>query len=135
MFGNGKTALRTGVGVYYDIGNIGALLTQNSTGVLPFVANTTLQQNTTITLPLLPILAQNGVAAGRSLQLGDYQDKSPHSLQYNLSLEQQLPLGVALSVSFVGRRGINLYTGMEGNPVVPKNLVNGQLPPNTLTNI
>ena len=131
VFGNGRTSVRSGFGIYYDVGNIGALLTQNSTGVLPFVANTTLQQNIHITLPLLPLLKANSVPAGRSLQLGDYQDKSPHSLQYNLTVEQELPKGVGLSVSFVGRRGINLYTGLEGNPTLPNNLVNGQLPPKT----
>ncbi len=132
VFGNGKTSVRSGLGIYYDVGNIGALLTQNSTGVLPFVANTTAVGNTHITLPLLPLLQSKGIPAGRSLQLGDYQDKSPHSLQYNMTVEQQLPLGVALSVSYVGRRGLNLYTGMEGNPVKPNNLVNGVLPPNTV---
>jgi hypothetical protein len=132
VFGNGRTAVRSGFGIYYDVGNIGALLTQNSTGVLPFVANTTLQQNLHITLPLLPVLKANNVPAGRSLQLGDYQDRSPHSLQYNLTVEQQLPLGIGLSVSFVGRRGLNLYTGLEGNPTKPSNLVNGVLPPNTV---
>ncbi len=38
---------------------------------------------------------------------------------FNLTLSQQLPLGVGLDVSYVGRRGLNLYTGMEGNPVKP----------------
>jgi hypothetical protein len=115
VFGNGKTAIRSGFGIYYDVGNYGALLTQNPTGMVPFVANTTFQNtaNAVLTLPLNPSAA----GAGRSLQTNDYNAKSAHSLMFNLTVSQQLPLGVGLDVSYVGRRGLNLYTGLEGNPV------------------
>jgi hypothetical protein len=36
LFGNGKTALRAGTGVYYDLGNIGSVLGENTTGAPPF---------------------------------------------------------------------------------------------------
>jgi hypothetical protein len=131
--GNGRTAVRGGFGVYYDVANLGALLTQNSTGVPPFLSNTTFQNTTNqpLVLPLIPS------TPGRSLQLGDYNQKSPHSLEYNLSVEQQLPGGLGLSVSYVGRRGLNLFTGAEGNPVVPENLdavLNGAVPTYNVAN-
>jgi len=64
--------------------------------------------------------------------MNDPNFRPPHSLQYNLTVQQQLPGGIGLTVSYVGNRGINIIDLAEGNPVVPNNLVNGQLPPNTM---
>ena len=36
LFGNGKTAIRGGAGIYYDLGNIGTALGQTANGSLPF---------------------------------------------------------------------------------------------------
>jgi Carboxypeptidase regulatory-like domain len=119
VFGTGKTAVRGGFGVFWDIQNVSIPLMQNSTGTLPFVANTTIAN--TLNQPLVLPLNLSGGSAGRSLQMGDYNMLSPYSLQYNLSVEQQLPGGLGLSVSYVGRRGIHLITGAEGNPAVPTN--------------
>jgi hypothetical protein len=54
-----------------------------------------------------------------------YGIKQPHSLQYNFTVEQQMPLGTALAVSYVGLRGIHLWQVGEGNPIPPTNIING----------
>lgn len=36
LFGNGKTAIRAGAGIYYDLGNIGSILASNTAGAAPF---------------------------------------------------------------------------------------------------
>ena len=135
VFGNGKTALRSGFGLYYDVGNIGAMLTQVPTGFPPFSQQT----NATFTAPnnilTLPVNYAAAGTLGRNLQGNDYFVKQPHLLQYNLTVDQQIPFGMGLTVSYVGSRGINLWTGEEGNPVVPDHFVNGAPIYNTTTGL
>lgn len=137
VFGNGKTAVRSGVGLYYDLGNYAALLTQGPTGMPPFVANTT--YTNTLNLPImqsctaatnqvscLALPINTGTAsAGKSLQGNDYNAKSVHAWEWNLTVSQQLPWAIGVDVSYVGARGLNLYDGEEGNPVIPQSIVNG----------
>jgi hypothetical protein len=143
VFGNGRTALRGGFGIYWDVANIGSMLTQAANGVPPFAAQTQVAvTNVKFTPPFVDVNENlnnmnnttNFTSAqfGHALQMNDPNIKNPHSLQYNLTVERQLPGGLGLTVSYVGNRGINLFALIEGNPVVPNNLVNGQLPPNTM---
>ena len=138
VFGNGKTAIRAGFGIFYDVGNIGAMLTQTPTGFPPFSqqTNETFPSNTQLVLPLYPSAAATAAGAqGRNLQGQSYIVGQPHDLQFNLTVEQQLPFGIGLSVSYVGNRGIDLWDGLEGNPVVPTAFnINGSVVPVTTSN-
>jgi hypothetical protein len=51
-------------------------------------------------------------------------------LSYNLTVERQLPGGMALTLAYAGSRGINILTTTDGNPSVPNGLpVNGACAP------
>ena len=140
VFGNGKTAIRGGFGIYYDIANMGSMLTQSANGVPPFGAQTQVAQSASpYTIPLV-----NSVGTpidftpsqfGHALQMNDPNFNPPHSLQYNLTVEQQLPGGIGLSISYVGNRGINILDLQEGNPVVPSGFVNGMPTFNTVNGL
>jgi hypothetical protein len=118
VFGNGRTAVRSGFGIYYDVGNTGTILQQLFVPPVAAKSNLTLDGNTFVQVPLTasvlasPPGSQQPVAA-------DYHSKQPYLEQYNLSVQQQLPLNIGLTVAYAGSRGIHLWTLKEGNPIHP----------------
>jgi len=121
--GNGKTAIRSGFGLYEEVGNFGSALLQIVNGMPPYDTQSSVVSNPTGKLFSLPFTFGPGDLANR-LQTMDYNLKQPRSLQYNFTVEQRLPSGMALAVSYVGLRGLDLWQVREGNPVVPTT-VNG----------
>jgi hypothetical protein len=151
VFGNGKTAIRSGFGLYDDVGNIGTAILQTARAGPPYVTQTNVSKNVTPCQPPIPLgtvtptcnnqTATNppggrsvitipfnlstGSTLANTIQSMDYNLNQPYSLQYNLTVEQQLPFGMGLAVSYVGLRGVHLFTFGEMNPNKPSGYVNG----------
>jgi hypothetical protein len=119
VFGNGRTAVRAGFGIYYDIGNIGTTLKQDSIGNPPFAGLTDIFSAGTshVDVPLTPAILNT--QSNITPQFVDYHSKSPYMIQYNLSIQQQLPWGVGLGLAYVGNRGVHLFTIRDSNPIAP----------------
>src|ERR1700680_2272331 len=195
LFGNGKTAIRGGAGMYYDLGNIGSALGGTTNGRLPYGAlidilppgcasgffnahNATLTPTDPGFLPCTTtdwqsVLNTNNVAGGGfpipippqvtnfyqptcsgtfahsiatctsnpgivTPTFIDYNYQSPYMIQYNASVQQQLPWNMALAVAYVGNHGLHLPMVRDGNPILPTSLgscgdpaslcVNGKVP-------
>jgi outer membrane receptor protein involved in Fe transport len=157
LFGNGKTAIRGGGGIYYDLGNIGTALGQTANGSLPYaglvdvnpiantpnpcpvVNNTTPPQTCTPSIESWEASTLGTTANGFPLPIPDqvrsfytpttlgvftptfidYNWKSSYMIQYNASVQQQLPWNMALGVAYVGNHGVHLPMVRDGNPIPP----------------
>ena len=121
--GNGQTAVRGGFGLLYDVGNLGAALALAAGGTPPFSSRSTVLTPSTITT--LPLFFPPE-AVGKSLRTIDYNLQQPHLMQYNLTVEHQLPWGMGATLAYGGSRGINLMQTKEGNPRFPQILPDGR---------
>jgi hypothetical protein len=122
VFGNGKTSVRGGAALMYDIETLGLQL-NGTIGIYPYGANISLGP----TQFTIPINVSSAVTSGTNVNTGGvpFNLKQPKIYQWNLTLERQLPWTTALQISYVGSRGIHLLGGADGNPY-PFTIQNGQ---------
>ena len=111
VFGDGKTVVRSGFGIYRD--QLPAILFSlaralpPSFGLEEFVFPQLLNpQNAAETLPL------DGFTV-------TYRPKFPYALEYNLNVERELPQGMLLTAGYFGTRGNHLTREAEENPFEP----------------
>ena len=111
VFGNGKSALRGGFGIYYFsvTGNqVKFAQAQNP----PNVVNTTIS-NPSFAAPGngVPVLSSSPTV----LQALQVNPAAPYSEQYSLDFQQQLKWGSVLDVGYYGNRSVHLYANLDVN--------------------
>jgi len=109
LFGNGKTAIRGGLGMFYDrpAGNIYLL----SMALNPPINYASSVYNGNIDNPgasLSDIFPSALTSTGSEF-------KTPYSITYNLSVQQQLPVSLILDVAYVGSQSRHLARGRDVN--------------------
>ena len=107
--GDGKTAVRLGVGQFYQRELVG--INERLSWTAPFVINATVNR----TLDTAPPLTSNLAVSPNAGK--DPRGVNPNSWQWNASVERELWRNTALEVGYVGNAGIHLTSMLQGNPV------------------
>ncbi len=116
--GDGKTSVKGGFGLLYDIGNIGGEMFQSLSGNPPLTLQFSQSNTTPPSVLTIPFTFSSSAAAGLARPT-NWQIGQPHLLSYNLAVERQLPFDMALSLAYAGSRGLDLWKITEGNPTIP----------------
>jgi len=140
-FGNGKTSVRGGAGMFFD--TLNGWMSDWNNGVLPWWSSTDLffppapnAQNTAMSLPYQTAGAPDpfpsspppsnldfGAAGYLPFGYGDlFVDphlKTPYIYQYNLTVERQLANGFMAEVGYLGSSSHKLLTWADINPIIP----------------
>ena len=114
--GNGMTAIRGGFALLYDLASYGNALSSGAGSTPPFSGNSTVRATGPLVLPLV---FPPGIT-GTKLRPLDWNMEQAHMMQYNLTVERQLPFDMAMTLAYAGSRGLNILMFQEGNPTVPE---------------
>ena len=114
ILGDQRSVLQAGLGIYYDVDQLGIAILRNTLGTPPLSTNV-LVFPTPLTLPV----SFSDPSTRVGIQTVDFFSKQPTLFQYDLIGNQQLPWHIGMSAAYHGARGQHLFTTTEGNPVLP----------------
>ena len=124
VMGDGKTALRGGFGLLYDIATYANALSAGVNNSPPISSGSS---EASPPGPTSFPLVFDAAVQGKQLRGLDYNSTQPHILQYNMTVDRQLPGNMDLTVAYAGSRGLDIFRIEDANPVLATVLSDGQL--------
>jgi hypothetical protein len=118
VFGNGKTSLRSGYGIFFN--------TNNQQNLIVTIANPPFTPRLIIRNPSFPV-PPFGLGIGNSIRPVQFDLKNPNVHTWNLSLQQEIGLDTVVSVGYAGSRGIHLLRSGDVNIAEPQILPDGTI--------
>ncbi len=110
LFGDGRTALRGGFGLYYN--HPGWYTYREFVSQPPLVVTPTIYYGR-----ISSLLSSEGVIFPQSVLAADRRLKTPSTMNASLSIQQKLPFGTVLDLSYSNSLSRNLIWQRELNPV------------------
>ncbi len=117
VFGNGKTAMRGGYGIYFN--------TNNHQNLIVTVTNPPATPRPVLPNPTFPNPPFNRPGVVPAIRPIEYDVKNPYLNVYNLNVQQQLPFDTVVTLGYAGARGIHLLRNTDFNIGVPVKQADG----------
>jgi hypothetical protein len=119
VFGDGKTAVRGGGGMFYEpiLGNYYRTYGNRTP---PFM------QQANISRPPFPNPFGGALVPLNRLDLFDFDPENPLRLQYNLTLQREVLPETVVTVGYIGSRGYHQVRNVEANHSIPVTLADGR---------